>query len=260
MKDATKQRCYRAEQSVRNALKTSSRDGNAPGDITFKGADAARELIDTVIVPACEPVNHEPSTSLVDELEVVPKGRTSWYRYADKRIRLIEGWGETLLVLTHECSHGLAYKVNPLYGLLPSHGGEWARLFLDAVDLVYGAVDRPDVPALLRQAFEREKAIVEPAVQREAARKQVLRLRSDVLSINRRVSGAYSAIPVTDVVFAEARGDHTGASYLTTGRGAIRIDSIDHPDHFIVDAVIGASVAVPWCNLRYVHAPMLRQR
>lgn len=258
MKDATRQRIYRAEQAVRRDLATGARNGNAPGDHLFKGADAAREVLDTIIIPACAPLDHEPSTPVVKDIEVKAKGRTSFYRYHDGRIRLIAGWGESLMVLTHEYTHGLMYHVSPdLYASdLPSHGGEFTRLFLDAVSLVYRSIYRPDVPEALVQAMERERAIVQPHAQVTAARKQVLRLRSDI----EQAWGPGVAIPVTDVVYAEARGDFTGTSYKHTGHGRIDAGSTHSNDYFKVDRTTWGDAAIPWCNLRYVAAPMVRAR
>lgn len=263
MKDATRQRAYRAEQSVRRLLSEGSKDGNAPGDITFKGADAARALLPD-IAKACKPIDHDP-THKVDKVEVSAKtkGGSSWYkRFDGPAIQLHEGWGECGLVLVHEYSHHLAHNITPLYtsDAIPSHGGEWTRLFLDAVDLFYGSVDRRDVGVHLRAAFEKQRAIVSTHAQCEAARKQVLRLRSDVrLAYGKNMTPP--GIPVTDVVFATTSSDFTGASYDRTYGGLIDIASVER-DHLVVETPShdGGCVAIPWCNLRYVSGPMVRHR
>lgn len=245
MRDTNRQRLYRAEQSVRAALKNGAKGGTAQGDVIFTSVADAQAWLNDTVEPLVQP--HFDIARWRERVTIFEKPRSartcSYYAYKH-RIGLAPGWGFTGIVLCHEYSHHLTREP---YGV-PSHGGEFARAFLDVIELVYTGTD---VHERLVAAYDKAKVIYTPEAQQKAARKQILRTRSDLLANYKGLRGCPEDIPTEHIVYAEDPSDFDGHSYRHLYGHRISVEST-----YTDDLSCGVSVK----QLRYVTAPMVRWR
>lgn len=257
MRDANRQKMYRAEQSVRTAMKQGARDGNSQGDVVFASIDEATTFLETAreTLAAVDP---EPTREIV--VQEITRGTHSWHKREGNmtRIKLRRGWGMTGVVLLHEFTHhcivGAAWH---RLADVPDHGGEFCRTLLDNVEQVYNDLGMDDMRAKLRAAFDTQRMIYEPATQREAARKQILRLRSDARAA---WGDKVPAVPLTTMTYAEDASDFSGATYRTERYLQLDVDSTYTSTLHDMAHDLGEDGDVDVAQLRYVEAPMVRWR
>lgn len=239
MRDAQKNRVYKAEDKVRLDKKSES--------ITFSDVTEVQEFLDDEMRPKLAHRDRRPNHPI--EVRLQAKGKHCWYknRPSGSFIDLLPGWGHTGLVLSHEYAHHLAQPVPA-----PSHGSDFVRYFVEVVETIYGAT----VADKLRASFDSGNVIWRPDDQVRAARNQVLRLRSDVGCGRGQRSCEF--IPFTYIVWAKDDKDFNGETYQRALTPKVRVDST-FGDGLSMDDW-GETTRVTWRQLRYVEAPMVRTR
>lgn len=264
IRDTNKKRVYDAEQSTRILCAKAGGRGShlSAGDVTFSDIAEAQHFLDKLVRPKFETAAERKATPIT--VFALPKkgkrNRIGVYYSQPHRlldvtvpaIGLKPGQGMTALVLTHEYAHHLSH---PMEGIIPGHGSEFARTYLDVVERIYTGHDlNGEVPAELKAQYDKHAVIYEPGTQRDAARRQMLRLRSDVLLED---EGA-RVIPITCVVYATKPHDFEGASYRTIDGVNLSLGST-HTDELVFGRGKSA-VRISPQQLRYFDAPMVRVR
>lgn len=264
MRDTNRGRVYTAEQGVRGTLKRGRKGASSPhADTVFTTVGDAQQWLDHELRP-----NHE-TKSQRKELPIVvfekPKVKredksTSTYYACPSRhqplapaIGLYPGWGFQGLIVSHEYAHHLMRLIgdaNNVVRACPSHGSEFARTFLTVVRQSHGDA----VAALLEAAYDKHRVLYDPAMQRDAARKQILRLRSDIT----KDTPKHEVIPVTICIYAEDPDDFVGTTYKHTYQPLTIASTRTDELRFERDANTKPGVA--WNQLRYFEAPMVRWR
>lgn len=261
MRDTLRGRIYRSEGGVRGSLKR-ARGATAATqrDVAFASVEEAQAFVNILRKQHETAVQRRELPIQVFTKPTVknPKNQRSTYyhqphKLADSAasIGLYPGWGFTGLVACHEYVHHLLRLIgdaNHTFRAAPSHGSEFARTMLDVVGRAYP--DQPNIAAAIEAAYEKEHVLVEPAAQRDAAHKQVLRLRSDILLADSQAT----IIPMSMVLFAEDPSDYCGLTYKHTyanlDLASTRGNELKFKD----------GTTCTWRQLRYVEAPMVRVR
>lgn len=264
IRDTNKKRVYDAEQSTRILCAKAGGRGShlSAGDVTFTDIGEAQHFLDKLARPKFETAAQRKADPI--NLFALPKkgGKKNrigvYFSQGHKAlpvdapaIGLKPGQGMTALVLLHEYAHHLAH---PMESIIPPHGSEYARMYLDTVERVYtGEGLNGEVPAELRVQYDKHAVIYEPGTQRDAARRQMLRLRSDVLLEDESAR----IIPILCVVYAKDPHDFSGDSYRTVET------NLSLASTYTDELVFGrgkSAVRISPQQLRYFDAPMVRVR
>lgn len=150
------------------------------------------------------------------------------------------------------------YAAAPVHA--PAHGAEYARALLYFMEQlatptpVNGDEPSPFAQRVAEQ-LDQEGVIWRPADQVKAARKQIGRLRSDIM----HDAPHATAVPLTTLVWAKDSGDYVGRSYE-------RLEDVELPIKGTYDNPLRVRISgrrtilVPVDALRYVEGRMIRTR
>lgn len=263
MRDTNKGRVYTAEQGVRGTLKRGRKGTSSPNaDTVFTTVADAQQWLDKTLRPQFETKAEIKDMPIVvfekPKVKNEAKSTSTYYACPSKRtpvapaIGLYPGWGFQGLIVSHEYAHHLMRlcgDANNVVRAAPSHGSEFARVFLDVVRKSHG----DHVAGLLEAAYDKQRVLHDPALQRDAARKQILRLRSDITKDAPR----HEIIPVSICIYAADPDDFTGSTYKHT-YAPLRIASTR--GEVLSFGRTDVEVDVAWSQLRYFEAPMVRWR
>lgn len=262
MRDTNRGRIYKAETAAEASLrKARGATAAAKRDRTFATAEEAQAFLDELRK------QHENEQQLTElQLGIFVKDPTAkkqvtstYYSLGNKACPgLVPSIGlhPTMMngiTVCHEYTHHLLRIIgdaNNVFRGVPSHGSEFGRTMIEVLKGAYP--DQPHIPATVEAAYEDRKVIMEPRAQRDAAHKQVLRLRSDVLLADKKAK----VIPMSMVIWADDPDDYCGLTYRYSYQA---LDLASTRGNTIAFAR-NDERTFTWRQLRYIEAPMVRAR